>query len=68
MVRRTSFANRFDMDKIMQIVWFRFTEYIVSSRSDFALYALFDIKPMKRFECTSNECLGVQVKALASVF
>ena len=44
----------FDIDKITQIGWFRFMEEILSNKYDFVLYALFDLKPMKRFKCRSD--------------
>ena len=54
MVRGASLTSRFDADKIMHMGWLRFVEEIVSNRYDFVLYALFDLEPVKRFECRSN--------------
>ena len=53
-VRVASFTSMFDIDKIMPIGWFRFMEETMSNRYDFALYALFDPEPVKRFECRSD--------------
>ena len=54
MVEGASFTRRFDIDKIMQICWFRFMKAIVSNRYDYALYALFNFELIKRFESRSD--------------
>ena len=40
MVRGVSFTSRFDIDKIMQIGWFRFMEEIMSNRYDFSIVCI----------------------------
>ena len=51
MVRGASLTRRFEIDKIVQIGWFRFMEEIVSNRCGFVLYALFNLESVKQFEC-----------------
>ena len=53
-VGRANFASWFDTDKITQIGWTRFMEETVSNGYDFVLYALFDLEPVKRFDCASD--------------
>ena len=54
MVGGTRFTSRFDTDKISQIGLLRFMEEFTSNRYDFILHALFDLEPLKRFECRSD--------------
>ena len=52
--REASFLSGLHIDEITQIWWFRFMQEIVSNGYDFLLYALFDLEPVKRFECMSD--------------
>ena len=54
MIRGASLISGLDIDKITQILCFRFMEENVSSRYHFALSALYDLQPVERFVCTSD--------------
>ena len=54
MVEGASFTSRFNIDNITQTGLLRLMEKIMSTRYDFVLYALFNLEPVKRFECNSD--------------
>ena len=66
--QRASFTSRYATDNNTQIGWFRLMAEIVSNRYDFVLYELFDLEPVKRFECTNDEAqIFVQRELVRSV-
>ena len=65
MVREASFTNRFDVDEMMKVGWFRFMEKNVNSRYGFEIQALLNLNRVKRSECLSLVSMG---DARAGVF
>ena len=54
MVGGASFISGFDIDKIMQMGWFRFMKEIARNIYYFVLQTLVGLEPVKRFECRSD--------------